>query len=226
VLLDPDRGDPLDHVVTVNCGDLPAPGNCEDRDDFDALTEIHARHPIDLSLTTLPFNAAEKRAMKRLLERDLLVPSLELANLGLDETLTLFVPCVDEGWIAPLVEAFAFFPCGTVRELEGRFFVKGMEETLERQHGLLITLHLPPTEFGALQRAFREVFDAAGVDHYLITSLAKAEWLLEHLYGEELGDYNPLKALPWNAEDTKWQNVKLFGEDGEVLHPELSPNDD
>jgi hypothetical protein len=220
-ILRPDPDAPLEHVTTVNCGDLPAPGTCQDLDDYEDLALILPWKPFDLKLTSTRYKR-QRQAAERLLEKGLITPHVELGHVGLEDFLTVFIPSVKEDFIDPLVRIFSFFPLGTVRELEGRFFLKGMREGKERQVGVMATIRIPDMKLGALTRAFQEVFEALGIDHYLITSLSRATVLLEDLYGDELKEYEPLKNLLWNEQDKTWHNVKLYDEQGPI-QPSLVP---
>jgi hypothetical protein len=125
-----------------------------------------------------------------------------------------------------LVQIFSIFNAVHIFEIEGETFLLDKPPNKQKfSQGLFIKLFLPATaQLSEFQKAFAEIFEYFEISHFLILpDYASGEDFLRQLFPkiDLLERYNPFENLPWNANDRKWMNVKLFEEHMVKKYPSL-----
>ena len=147
-----------------------------------------------------------------------------MKNLGLYEKIYIIIPNTNKENIDKLVKIFNFFNFGFIYEIEGSYFIKGMEEEIGFNNGLFIKLYFPDIDLSSFFRLFDLLFQFLKIKKYLILNdMSDGKSLLNHIYGnlDFLKNYNPLKNLLYNEKDEKYMNTKLYNESFEPKYPEL-----
>ena len=125
-----------------------------------------------------------------------------------------------------ILDIFNFFNFGFVYEIEGEYFIYGMEEEITFENGIMIKLYFPDCKIHEFEATFELLFQYLGIAHYLILNdMIDGKKLLELIYGDLafLDNYNPLKNLKWSERDKRWMNHKLYGEGFKpIYHPLLA----
>ena len=157
-----------------------------------------------------------------------LFPFISLKNLNLIEKVYIILPNVKKELNQKIIQIFEFFNFGFIYEIEGEYFIYGMDKELHFENGIMIKLYYPDCKMFQFQDLFEQLFQYLKIEHYLILNdLVDGKKLLELIY-DDLGflrKYNPLKNLIWNDKDKQWMNHKLFNEKFEPLYHPLLPEE-
>ncbi|MFW9829183.1 MAG: hypothetical protein ACFFEY_16525, partial [Candidatus Thorarchaeota archaeon] len=211
------------NVGALNTSNYLIPNSQE----FKALTYIYSWKSIDIKtyLGTRKYNIVN--SINELLKKNLIFPIISIKNLDLIERLYIILPNVKQKYNEKLINILSFFNVGFIYEIEGEYFIHGMQEEIKFENGFLIKLYLPDCQLDEFERLFDLIFEYLGVKHYVILNdLVDGKNFLKSIYGnlDFLNDYNPLKNLIWNDKDKIWMNHKLFNEKFEKIYPDLNPN--
>ncbi len=228
VLFDPSFNRLIPKVSEHNIGDLSISNYYgPDSDFYQKLTDIYSTKPIDLKtfLGGLKRHVIEK--IKDLLKNKLIYPYIKLKNLDFQDKIYIILPSVKKDQIETIVKVFSFFNYGFIYETEGEYFIKGFDDVIKFENGLMIKLYFPLAELSYFQKVFNQLFQFLGIDKYLILNdMIDGRNLIRAVHGDfiyKLDKYNPLKNLGWNKRDKKWKNHKLYGENFEPIYPKMFP---
>lgn len=195
-----------------------------DSEDYEHLKNLFTFQPTDLK----SFLAFEKHhkidSFQHLHSKNLIFPYINIKNLGLREIFCFIIPSITPQTINSLIKIFGFFNYCFLYEIEGEYFIEGMNDVQTFENGLYIKLYLPDCEFSEYYNAFHEVFDLLGISRFIILhDLVDGEDFLKETYGDLdfLDSYTPLDNLHWNEKDKIWINHKLFDENFEFLDVDL-----
>jgi len=175
-----------------------------------------------------------EQVVTRLLNNNLVHPSLKLKNLQLRECLFFIIPNLNENQINILKKVFQFFNVVTINEITGEYYLPSQplrsreEELITFDQGLMIKISMPDIEISPFVDTIFDVLEYLHVDHYIFFSelFKTKEWLAEVFKGVDLeSDYNPLLNLEWNDFDKIYMNHKLFGENFTPQYPKLNRED-
>ncbi len=197
--------------------------------DFHDLKELYGCKGKDIKLILGTNRKNLSNTVLNLLKKKLIVPYLKLKNLNFMEKLVIILPDLFPEVTQKVIRAFSFFNYGFIYEIEGQYFIQGLDEEKKFQNGIMIKLYLPPLELSPFQTQFKELFHYLGIEKYLIINdLYEAKKLLQSVYGDSdvFKSYNPLKNLKWNTQTKVYNNPKLFGEGVTPIYPKLIPDDD
>ena len=192
--------------------------------EFNSLTQIYNWHSTDIKSVLGTKMFSKVNSITSLIEKKLIFPYLKMKNLGLYEKIYIIIPNTNKENIDKLVKIFNFFNFGFIYEIEGSYFIKGMEEEIGFNNGLFIKLYFPDIDLSSFFRLFDLLFQFLKIKKYLILNdMSDGKSLLNHIYGnlDFLKNYNPLKNLLYNEKDEKYMNTKLYNESFEPKYPEL-----
>ncbi|MFX1316484.1 MAG: hypothetical protein ACFE9T_11510 [Promethearchaeota archaeon] len=164
-----------------------------------------------------------------LLTQKLIFPFISVKNLNLIEKVYIILPNIKKEVNKTILEIFNFFNFGFVYEIEGEYFIYGMDEEIKFENGVMIKLYFPDCEIQEFEAAFELLFQYLGIDHYLILNdMVDGKKLLELIYGDIsfLNFYNPLKNLKWSKKDKRWMNHKLYREGLKPIYHPLLPEEE
>jgi len=193
-----------------------------DSSEYIALTQLFNWKSLDIKsyLGTRNYNIINQ--IVELLEKKLIFPFISAKNLDLSERLYIILPKVIREDINILIKIFNFFNIGFIYEIEGEYYIQGLNEEIKFENGLMIKLYLPDCQLDEFEKLFDLIFEYLGFKHYLILSnLVNGDDFLKSIYGnlDFLKLYNPLKNLIWNNKDKIWMNHKLFTNKFEKIYP-------
>ena len=117
-------------------------------------------------------------------------------NFNLVEKVYIILPNVKKEVYQKIVQIFDFFNFGFIYEIEGEYFIYGMDKELHFENGIMIKLYFPDCKMFQFQNLFELIFQYLKIEHYLILNdLVDGKKLLELIYDDLgfLGKYNPLK---------------------------------
>jgi len=183
--------------------------------EFNDLKNLYNYQPDDLKSFLAQDNHYKSDSFRNLHSKKLLFSYLELKNLGFREIFYFIIPDISPKIIDTLIKIFGFFNYCFIFEIQGEFFLNGMNDVHYFEDGLFIELHLPDCEFSEFCNAFHEIFDLLGVKRYsIIHDLLDGKKFLKETFEDLtfLDSYNPLTNLEWNKKDKIWMNPKLFDE--------------
>lgn len=189
-------------------------------EELTALSTIFSYAPEDVKpyLSQHPHSKAD--SFRYLLNKDLLFPYIELKNVNFKEVLYIILPEMDSETQSTLLQIFTFFNYCFVYEVEGKYFLEGMNEVARSRNGLVIELYLPDCELHEFFSGFYEIFTLLGISRYAVShDLVDGKNLLEKAFGDSsfLETYSPLYNLVWNEFDNKWTNIQLVTEKFEFV---------
>jgi hypothetical protein len=195
-----------------------------DSEEFRNLTTIYSWKAADLFPYYYRKNTSAIQLISDLIQKELIFPFLTLKNLNFIEKVSIILPQVSKEIYPKLLQIFDFFNYGFISEIEGQYYIYGMDKEITFENGLMIELYFPDCKMYQFQELFEQLFHYLKIDHYLILNdLVDGKPLLRSIYGDDafLNEYNPLTNLIWNQEDRQWMNHKLFNETFEPLYPPL-----
>ena len=213
-----------------NMSDLDGMSNYQQQShQFSELIEVYNTRSMDIKsvLGTKNYQLIDK--IQDLLKNHLIYPYIKLKNLDFRERFIIILPDLKKEQISTLIKVFSFFNYGCIYEIEGEFFINGFYKEKVFEHGLMIKLYLPLTEFDELKKTFNLVFQFLQIPKYLIMyDMVENSNIIKSVYGDIsfLKTYNPLKNLNWNKKDKIWVNSKIFTEKFEPIYPKLVPDKD
>jgi hypothetical protein len=220
----------LPKLKSYNVGDLKLSNYLEPSSKFfKNLIEITGWKTLDIKSILGTRNYSLIKKIVSLIEKDKIISYIKLKNLDFQEKIYIILPNINKELNDPLVKIFNWFPYGFIYEIEGEYFIHGIQEKIKFENGLMIKLYLPLTEFSHFQGIFDLLFQFLKIEKYLILyDMIDGKNLLKHVYGNLsfLDTYNPLKNLKWNDKDKIWMNHKLFNEKFEPIYPNLIPNEE
>ncbi|MFX1408811.1 MAG: hypothetical protein ACFFA6_00535 [Promethearchaeota archaeon] len=191
---------------------------------FEKLVQIYNWRASDL----YSYNF-ENNVVPDLLKESLIFPYIKLKNLGLLEKIYIILPNIKKELNKKILQIFSFFNFGFVYEIEGEYFIYGMNDEISFENGVMIKLYFPDCEINEFESIFELLFHYLGIDHYLILNdMIDGKKLLEFLYQDLsfLKSYNPLKNLKWSKKEKRWMNYKLYGEGLKPIYHPLLPKEE
>lgn len=197
-----------------------------DTEEFQNLVTIYNRKAADLRPYYYRKNKPTIQLISDLLQKELIFPYLTLKNLNFIEKIYIILPQITKTTYQTLLQIFDFFNYGFIYEIEGEYYIYGMDKEITFENGMMIELYFPDCKMYQFQELFEQVFHYFKIDHYLILNdLVDGKSLLKRIYGDAafLKQYNPLTNLIWNDKDKRWMNHKLFTENFEPVYPPLVP---
>jgi len=225
ILFNPDYKVQIPDLKEFNIGNIDSsnyfgPNSSE----FKALSQIYGWKSLDIKsyLTRRYFKI--NSSIKELLKKGLIQPFLSLKNLDLVEEITIILPDVKKEINESIIKIFSFFNVGFIYVMEGEYFIKGFEEVVKFEDGIMIKLYFPDCQIDEFENLFDLLFEYMEIDHYLILNdLVDGKNLIKSTFEglKFLEKYNPLTNLIWNDKDKKWRNHKLFNEKFEPVYPDL-----
>ncbi len=226
VLFDPNFNSQISGINEYNIGDLfKSSYYGPDSPFFKNLTDIYGAKSIDIKsyLGGMKYAVIEK--ILNLLQNKLIVPHIKLKNLDFQDKFYIILPSVKKELIETIVKIFNFFNYCHIYDIEGEYFIKNLEDKIIFEHGLLIKLYLPSTNFSDFQPIFNKLFQFLEIKKYLILNdMVEGKNLIKATFGHiNFSKYNPLNNIKWNEKDKIWKNVKLFNENFEPQYPNLIP---
>ncbi len=105
------------------------------------------------------------KKLRVLLNHNLLVPSLQLKNLGLYDRYYIIIPDVTKKQIAELIRIFQFFNRVKLHEIKGKYFLYGFQEPREFESGVYIKIYFPHVEQFEFFEEFKKVFRQLNIKH-------------------------------------------------------------
>jgi predicted DNA-binding protein YlxM (UPF0122 family) len=145
---------------------------------------------------------------------------MELKNVDFKEVLYIILPEMGSVTRSTLLRIFTFFNYCFIYDVEGKYFLEGMNEVTRCKNGLVIELYLPDCQLHEFFSSFSEIFDLLGISRYAIShDLIDGEYILRETFGDLslLENYSPLYNLEWNEIDNKWKNIQLMTEKFEFI---------
>jgi len=213
------------NVKEFNIGDLDIPKYfTPDSSEYKALIELYNWKADDIKTYLGTSNSTKVGAITELLNKKLIFPYISVKNCELDNKVLIILPDIKPDIIQKLIKIFSFFNYGFLYEIEGQYFIHGIDDIIKFESGLMIKLYLPDCQFGEFTKLFYLLFQYLDIKHYIIhTNLINGDELLKSTLGNLnfLEQYNPLKNLIWNEKDKKWMNHKLFTKKNEKIYPKL-----
>jgi len=225
ILFNPDYKVEIPHQKVFNIGDLKVKDYFyPESSEFRALLDVYNWNSIDLKsyLGTRKYSVIN--SITDLLEKQLIFPYLSLKNIGLTEKVYIILPNVKPDLNEVIIKIFSFFNVGFIYEIEGEFYINGIDQEKKFENGIMIKLNLPDCALNEFEELFDLLFHYLKIDHYLILNdLIDGKNLLKSTYSNLnfLDYYNPVNNLIWNNHDKKWMNHKLFDEKFESIYPDL-----
>ena len=229
ILFNKDYDLTLPPMKEFNVGDLKtttyfSPQSSE----YEALTELYDIKPIDIKSHLGTRNYRKVNFISDLLERKLIYPFISFKNCGLNKKITLILPDLSTKTLQKLKKIFSFFNKGVLYEIEGEYYINGLDEVIKFESGLMIKLYLPHDDLNPFIQNFTLLFEYFDIKHYIIQhNVVSGENLLKSVFNnlDFLIQYNPLKNLIWNRKDKIWMNHKLFTQEFKKIYPELIPSE-
>ena len=225
ILFDPNFKIDISNFKVMNIGDLQSSNYYgPDSTQFKDFVNISGWKSLDIKSIIGSRNYLLTDKIISLIQKKLIFPYLKLKNLGFIEKFLIILPNVKNKLNKLITKIFSFFNFGFIYEIEGQYFIKGFDDEIRFENGLVIELFLPDTNFSEFRQIFSKLFQFLKIRKYLILSdMVNGKNLIKNVYGnlDFLESYNPLKNLIWNNKDQRWMNHKLFGENFEPIYPDL-----
>ena len=225
ILFNPDYKIQIPDLREFNIGDVDSSNYIgPNSSEFKALSQIYNWKSLDIKsyLTRRYFKI--NASIKELLKKGLIQPFLFLKNLDLLEEITIILPDVKKKYNGLILKVFSFFNIGFIYEIEGEYFIRGFEDVIKFENGIMIKLYFPDCQIDEFENLFDLLFEYMEIDHYIILNdLIDGENLVKSTFKglKFLESYNPLINLIWNIKDKKWRNHKLFNENFEPVYPDM-----
>lgn len=225
ILFNPDYRRQISKIKQYNLGALKSSEIFgPNSDEFKKLVKIYDWKADNLKPYYDKKNSSKINLISDLLQKELIFPFLTLKNLNLLEKVYIILPNVKKEVYQKIVQIFDFFNFGFIYEIEGEYFINGMDKEIQFENGIMIKLYFPDCKMFQFQDLFEQLFQYLKIEHYLILNdLTDGKRLLKLIYNDLgfLRKYNPLKNLIWNDKDRRWMNHKLFNEKFEPVYPPL-----
>jgi hypothetical protein len=196
---------------------------------FEALMDLYNRETIDIKRNLNLSNYSVLEKIQNLMNRKLIFPYITFRNLDLKEKIHMMVFNLKGDSIEIIKKVFQYFNLVYLFEIDGEYYIHGLDEPQKIRNGLMIKLYLPDCELAEILRILEYVFQYLEVERYLIIpDLVDGESFLKTVYGDIsfLEDYNPLNNLIWNERTKTWKNHTLFTQNFEYLYPDLNYQQD
>jgi len=225
ILFNPDYNIQIPDLRVFNVGDIDSsiyfgPNSSE----FKALSRIYNWKSLDIKSYITRRYFKINSSIKELLNKELIYPFLTLKNLDLVEEITIILPDVKKEHNESILKIFSFFNIGFIYEMEGEYFIRGFEDVMKFENGIMIKLCFPDCQIDEFEKLFDLLFEYMEIDHYIILNdLVNGEELIKSSFKDLkfLEKFNPLTNLIWNNKDKKWRNHKLFTENFEPVYPDM-----
>ncbi|MBD3215633.1 MAG: hypothetical protein GF311_23685, partial [Candidatus Lokiarchaeota archaeon] len=187
------------HINSFHLGKVPSHILSPSSKEYKSLIKLHDRTSADAK-SFLGTNHLEKiHAFQLILKEELIVPYLEIKNLGLERVIRVIIPS-DTVNVELFLHAFSFLNYVKISEIAGEFFLKGFSDEYKFRNGLLINLFLPKMEISPIIEAINEFLETLKIEKYLILhDLISGNEILKKVFGDLsfLKTYNPLDILEW-----------------------------
>ena len=191
---------------------------------FQALSEIYSWRSIDIKSFIGTRRHSIIQSILELTKKNLIFPFISLKNLDFQDKIYLILPSIKRELNSKFLNIFNFFNYGFIYEIEGEFYINGLNKEIKFENGLFIILSMPQCELDEFLRLFEFLFEYFDIQNYIVlTDLSSGENLLKEIYGDLsfFDSYNPLTNLKWNEKDKIWMNHKLYTEKFEKIYPSL-----
>ncbi len=225
ILFNPDYKVQIPELKEFNTGDLTGANYLgPDSAEFKALSSVYNWKSLDIKTYMTKRYFTIQASIIELLKRGLIQPFISLKNLDLVEEITIILPDVKEEQNESILKIFSFFNIGFIYEVEGEYYIHGLEDVKKFENGIMIKLYFPDCQIDEFEKLFDLLFEYMEIDHYLILNdLIGGKNLIKSTFNglKFLETYNPLTNLIWNDKDNKWRNHKLFNENFEPVYPDL-----
>ena len=225
ILFNPDYKVQIPELKEFNIGDLTGANYLgPDSAEFKALSSVYNWKSLDIKTYMTKRYFTIQASIIELLKRGLIQPFISLKNLDLVEEITIILPDVKKEQNESILKIFSFFNIGFIYEVEGEYYIHGLEDVKKFENGIMIKLYFPDCQIDEFEKLFDLLFEYMEIDHYLILNdLIGGKNLIKSTFNglKFLETYNPLTNLIWNDKDNKWRNHKLFNENFEPVYPDL-----
>ncbi len=225
ILSDPNYNLPITKIKSFKFGNLSVSNyHGPESSYFKDLMDLYNRDTIDIKRNLNLSNHSILEKIKTLIKEEMVFPYITLKNLDLKDKIHFMLFNIPVDSIKTIKKVFQYFNLVYLFEIEGEYYIHGLDEPQKIRNGLMIKLYLPECELAEILRILEYAFQYLEVEKYLIIpDLVDAESFLKTVYGDLsfLKRYNPLNNLIWNEKTKTWKNHTLFTQDFEYRYPEL-----
>lgn len=228
ILFNPNYKPQIQGIKAFNCDEIRDSKRFgPDSQEFEDLIKSYNWQSADLKSIIGSRKYSQTTSIMNLLREKLIFPFIKFKNLGFREKLYIIITDVKKEVQSILIKIFNFFNLGFIYEIEGEYYIHGLNNELKFENGLMIKLYFPDCEISEYKALFELLFQYLEIEHYLILNdLIDGKNLLKAIYGDLdfLDTYNPLINLEWNSKDKVWMNPKQFNSKFEPIYPKLLPD--
>lgn len=160
--------------------------------------------------------------IKNLIRKNVIFPCLKLMKNRMNFKIKFYiiVPNLNPHQIEQVIKIFHFLNYGFIYLIEGKYYIKGMNEEIRFENGLFLKFHLPNSDYNHFKLIIKKLFEFLGVKHYLMFfDLVKGDYFVNNLFGN-FKHPNPLKCHIWDEPQKKWYNHKSITEKFDFIYPE------